>query len=176
MTVRNYQDFSPLIPDSAYVDAAAIVIGNVTFGERVSVWPGCVIRGDVNRIEIGDNTNIQDLSVLHVNSEGPDHAGSQLSLGRSITVGHRVILHGCRIDDLCLIGMGAIIMDDAHLESRVLLAAGSLVPAGKVLEGGHLWRGSPARKVRELTQEELDYFEYSADHYARLAERHRNRS
>lgn len=172
MTVRKFENWIPDIAMSAYVDPTALVIGNVKLGEQVSVWPGTVIRGDVNRIEIGANTNIQDHSILHVNHEGPYVPGSQALIGASVTVGHRVILHGCRVDDYCLIGMGSIIMDGAHLHSEVLLAAGSLVPADKELEGGFLWRGSPARKVRELSEKELESLRYSADHYAKLAARH----
>ena len=136
----------------------------------MSVWPGVVIRGDVNRIRIGPRSNIQDNSVLHVShrrSADPD--GSPLILGRAVTVGHGVILHGCSIGDECLIGMGSLVMDKAVLQSQALLGAGSLVPERAVLESGWLYLGRPAKAVRRLTPEELDYFAYQAANYVRLA-------
>jgi carbonic anhydrase/acetyltransferase-like protein (isoleucine patch superfamily) len=165
---------TPVIPASVYVHPSAQIIGEVSLGEDASVWCGAVIRGDVNRITIGAGSNIQDLAVLHVSHKSEwDPEGAPLSIGDRVTVGHSVILHGCTIGDECLIGMGSIIMDKAVLEPRVLLGAGSLVPEGKVLASGYLYIGRPAKALRPLTAEELEYFNYSAEHYVKLARSYR---
>lgn len=173
MTIRPFADKFPAIAASAYIDPAAVVIGDVTIGEESSLWPMVVARGDVNYIRIGARTNVQDGSVLHVTH---DHAevpgGHPLIIGDEVTVGHKVTLHGCTIGDRSLIGMGSIVLDGAILQPEVLLGAGSLVPPGKVLEGGHLWLGSPVRKVRPLTEAERSRFAYSAQHYQRLKNRY----
>lgn len=164
-----YQGVVPQLAGDVFVHASAQIIGDVVIGARSSVWCGAVIRGDVNRICVGADTNIQDLSMLHVshkNAAKPD--GAPLLVGDRVTVGHHAILHGCEIGDECLVGMGAIVMDGAVLEPRVLLGAGSLVPEGRRLKGGFLYLGSPVREVRPLTGEELAYFSYSAEHYVRL--------
>ncbi len=169
MTIRAYKGILPKIGSSTYVAEEASLIGDVTVGNDVSIWPMVVVRGDVNVITIGDRTNIQDGSVLHVTHDHPDIPGGYgLKIGRNVTVGHKVILHGCTVEDDTLIGMGAIVMDGAVVRSNVLLGAGSLVPPGKVLDSGHLWLGSPARKVRALNQKELDWIAYSAGHYVKL--------
>ena len=168
--IEAYQGTSPNIAGNAFIHHSAHIIGEVHIGANSSVWCGAVVRGDVNHITIGDDTNIQDLCTLHVSHIRADSPGSgaALIIGDRVTVGHNVILHGCEIGDECLIGMGAIIMDHAVLEPHVLLGAGSLVPEGKRLKGGHLYLGSPVREVRLLTAEELAYFSYSAAHYVRL--------
>jgi carbonic anhydrase/acetyltransferase-like protein (isoleucine patch superfamily) len=167
--IAPYQGMHPQIAGSAFVHPAAQVIGDVVIGEDASLWPGVVVRGDVNHIRIGAGSNVQDLSVLHVSHMSAwEPAGSPLIIGANVTIGHRVILHGCEIADECLIGMGAIVMDKVVIEPQVLLGAGSLVPEGKVLAGGYLYYGSPVRRVRKLTQQELAHFSYSAQHYIRL--------
>jgi carbonic anhydrase/acetyltransferase-like protein (isoleucine patch superfamily) len=167
--IASYQGIAPQISAGVYVHPGAYVIGDVVLGDDVSVWPGTVIRGDVNHVRIGAGSNIQDASVLHVSHKSSwDPDGSPLIIGSNVTIGHKVILHGCTIADECLIGMGAIVMDKVIVEPRVLLGAGSLVPEGRVLESGHLYLGSPARKVRPLTERELAHFMYSAQHYIRL--------
>ncbi len=176
MTIRDFSGVSPRVSLSAYVDDAALVVGNVTLGDDVSIWPMTVLRGDVNLITIGAGTNVQDGSVLHVTHEHPDIPGGfALRIGEKVTIGHRVILHGCTVGDLCLIGMGATVMDGAVLEPKVLLGAGSLVPPGKTLTTGYLWLGTPARKVRALTQNELDWLTYSATHYIELKNKYLRR-
>ncbi len=161
---------APTLATGAWVHPRATVIGEVSLGADASVWPGAVIRGDVNSISIGEATNIQDGSVLHVSHKTPDNpAGGPLVVGARVTVGHTVILHACTIEDECLIGMGSIILDRAVIQKRVLLGAGSLVPEGKVLESGHLYLGRPAKLVRRLTDDEIAYFNYSAQHYVQLA-------
>lgn len=170
MSVRPYKNIMPQIADSAYVDEAATVIGDVRLGVETSVWPGAVIRGDVNRIRIGARSNVQDGTVVHVThpySEQPD--GFSVRIGNDVTIGHNVTVHGCTIEDRCLIGIGSIIMDGAIINSQVLLGAGSLVPEGNVLESGMLYFGSPAKKIRMLTDAEMKWFKYSAGHYVKLS-------
>lgn len=174
MTIRSFKDKTPSIAESAFVDETAVVIGDTIIGEHVSIWPMTVVRGDVNTISIGDYTNIQDGSVLHVNHDGPENPGGDpLTIGRYVTVGHKALVHACTIGDYCLIGMAAVVMDNAVIEDKVILGAGSLVPPGKVLEGGHLWVGRPAVKKRPLTEDEIKLLEYSATHYAHLANEHK---
>jgi carbonic anhydrase/acetyltransferase-like protein (isoleucine patch superfamily) len=173
MTIRSFQGIEPRIAASAYVDATAVVIGDVTIGEDASLWPMVVARGDVNSIEIGARTNIQDGCILHVSHDSEFAPGGfPLSIGSDITVGHQVILHGCRIEDSCLVGMGATVMDGAILRSGVLLGAGSLVPPGQELAGGYLWVGSPARRVRPLRDQERAFLVYSPKHYVELKNQH----
>jgi len=165
-----HHGIAPNLAPGAWVHPRATVIGEVSLGADASVWPGAVIRGDVNRIVIGEATNIQDGSVLHVSHKtAADPAGGPLLIGARVTVGHTVILHACTIEDECLIGMGSIILDRAVVRRHVLLGAGSLVPEGKVLESGYLYLGRPAKAVRLLTEEEIAYFNYSAEHYVKLA-------
>jgi carbonic anhydrase/acetyltransferase-like protein (isoleucine patch superfamily) len=165
-----YRGVYPQLATGAWVHPRATVIGEVSLGRELSVWPGAVIRGDVNAIAIGEASNIQDNSVLHVSHKTPANpAGGPLVIGARVTVGHTVILHACTIEDECLIGMGSIILDRAVIQKHVLLGAGSLVPEGKVLESGHLYLGRPAKLVRRLTDEEIAYFSYSAQHYVALA-------
>lgn len=169
MAIRTFKEMKPRVAGSAYVDESAAVIGDVEIGVDASIWPMCSIRGDVNLIRIGERTNIQDGSVVHVTHRYADlPEGHATRIGNDVTVGHKVMLHGCTVEDLCLIGMGSTVLDGAIIRSKVLLGAGSLVPEGKDLEGGYLWLGRPAKKMRALTEEELRWFEYSAKHYVKL--------
>ena len=173
MAIRDFENILPDLHPDAYVDETALVVGDVTLGQDSSVWPFTVIRGDVNTIRIGASTNIQDNSVLHVTHDGPYNPGGYgLLVGDNVTVGHRVVLHGCTVHDNCLIGMGATIMDGAVVHPQTIVGAGSLVTPGKELEGGYLWLGCPARQVRELSDEERESIAYSAQHYVRLKNRH----
>lgn len=173
MAIREFEGIMPNIDPTAYVDDTALVIGDVEIGSDSSVWPYAVIRGDVNQIRIGNLTNIQDQSVLHVNHAGPyNPTGNALTLGNKVTVGHRVVLHGCTIHDQCLIGMGATVMDGVVVHSHTIIGAGSLVTPGKELKGGYLWIGSPVRRVRALSEEEITALDYSANHYVKLKNRH----
>jgi carbonic anhydrase/acetyltransferase-like protein (isoleucine patch superfamily) len=173
MSLQPYQSILPRLGLGVYLADSVTLIGDVTLDDEVSLWPQTVIRGDVNRICIGAQTNIQDGSILHVTqrtTQNPD--GHPLLIGAGVTVGHRVILHGCRIGDLCLIGMGSIIMDGAIVEDEVMIGAGSLVSPGKRLQTGHLYVGSPARLVRPLKPEEHDYLRFSRDGYVALKNRY----
>ena len=165
--IRGYLHWQPQIADSAFIADSAEVIGRVTISEESNIWYQSVLRGDVHDIVIGKRSNIQDHCVLHT-SQGV----SPCVVGDDVTVGHRVILHGCEIQDGCLVGMGSIIMDQAVLEAGCFLAAGSLVPERKVLRGGWLYAGSPAREKRELTDEEKTFLLRSAAHYVELAKTH----
>jgi carbonic anhydrase/acetyltransferase-like protein (isoleucine patch superfamily) len=172
--VRPFETAQPRLGARAYVDPAAVVIGQVTLGDDVSVWPTAVIRGDVHVIRVGARCNIQDGSILHVTHDGPFQPGGYPTvLAEDVTVGHRVILHGCEVGNRCLIGMDSTVMDGAVLEDEVFLAAGSLVPPGLRLAGGQLWRGRPAKPVRALTPAEVEMLSYSAAHYVRLKDRYR---
>lgn len=173
MTLRRYGSTRPGLGDRVWIDPAATVIGSVELGDDVSVWPGTVLRGDVNEITVGPRTNIQDGCIGHVTHDGPySPGGFPLVLGADITVGHGAILHACRIGDRCLIGMGSLVLDGAVIEADVMLAAGSLVSPGKQLAAGYLYRGRPARPVRELRDDELEMLRYSAAHYVRLKDRY----
>lgn len=173
-TITAYQGVIPRIGPDVYIHDSAVLIGDVCLEQDVSVWPTVVIRGDVNSIHIGAGSNVQDGSVLHVNHRSAsDPAGAPLLIGKNVTIGHKVILHGCTIEDECLIGMGSIVMDKAIVRKHVLLGAGSLVPEGKVLESGYLYLGSPVKQVRKLTARELAHFMYSAQNYIQLKNQYR---
>lgn len=171
--IRDFEQVSPTIGESSYIDETAVVIGDVVIGDFSSVWPLAVIRGDVNIIRIGNHTNIQDGSVLHVSHAAPSNPeGAELHVGDHVTVGHKVLLHGCRIGNQCLIGMGSIVMDKVIIEDQVMLGSGSLVSPGKRLESGFLYLGSPAKKIRPLTNAEKKNLSYSATHYVSLMQRY----
>lgn len=170
--IRTFEGITPQLGAGVFIDETALVLGDVVLGDEVSIWPMTVLRGDVNSIRIGARTNIQDNSVLHVTHDGPyTPGGVGLTVGEDVTIGHRVILHACEIGDRCLIGMGAIVMDEAVLDDDVFLAAGTLVPPGKHLEGGYLYRGR-AEQVRPLSDKERANLKYSAEHYVRVKNRH----
>ena len=171
--IRSFEGIQPRIASSCYIDINADVIGDVEIGENSSVWPMAVIRGDVNIIRIGHDTNIQDGSILHVSHAGEyNPEGASLHIGNYVTVGHKVLLHACTIGNDCLIGMGSIIMDDTVIEDQVMIGAGTLVPPAKTLESGYLYLGSPCKQVRQLTERELESLRYSAEHYVRVKNRY----
>ncbi|GLS05367.1 gamma carbonic anhydrase family protein [Chitiniphilus shinanonensis] len=174
MALQQFDGIAPQLAAGAWVHDGAWVIGEVQLGENVSVWPGAVVRGDVNHIRIGRDSNVQDCSVLHVTHKRPDDPeGAPLIIGERVTIGHGVMLHGCTIGNEVLVGMGTIVLDNVVIEDRVMIGAGSLVPPGKVLRSGHLYLGRPVKEVRPLTDDELVHFAYSAAHYVRLMEKHR---
>lgn len=171
--IRSFENHMPQLADSVFVDESAVVTGNVSIGEDSSIWPCCSVRGDIHSISIGARSNIQDGSILHVTHDS-EYApgGNKLTVGDDVTVGHNVVLHACTVEDLCLIGMGSIVLDGAVVQSGAMVGAGSLVPPNKVLEGGYMWLGSPVKKIRELTDKEKAFLEYSARHYVKLKDRH----
>ena len=168
--LRPFRDRLPTLGARAYVDPAASVIGDVVLGDDVSVWPFTVVRGDVNFIRVGDRTNLQDGSVVHVSHDGP-HAklgGFATRIGNDVTIGHKAIIHACTIEDAVLIGMGAIVLDGAVVRKHGFVGAGALVPPGKVVGEGELWLGNPARFVRKLSEAEIESLYYSAENYRKL--------
>lgn len=173
MPLTRYLDNSPVTGKRIFLHPSCQVIGDVTLGDDSSVWCNTVLRGDVNRIVIGRGTNVQDLTMGHVShktTEKPN--GSPLIVGEYVTVGHGVILHGCTIGNECLIGMGSIIMDDVVIPDRVMIGAGSLISPGKVLQSGMLYVGQPAKALRVLSDAEIAYLKYSAEHYIDLKDNH----
>lgn len=171
--IRAFEGIDPSLAKGAWVDETAVVIGAVTLGEDVSVWPTTVMRGDVNTIEVGPRTNIQDGTVVHVTHDGPySPGGIPTVIGADVTIGHRAIVHACTLGDRVLVGMGATVMDGAVVEDEVIVGANALVPPGKRLYSGHLYFGSPVRKARELTDEDREQLAYSARHYVQLKQRH----
>ncbi|OGI42954.1 MAG: gamma carbonic anhydrase family protein [Candidatus Muproteobacteria bacterium RBG_16_64_11] len=169
MAIRPYKGILPTLGARAYVDESATVIGDVALGADSSIWPQCSVRGDVNTIRIGARSNVQDGSVIHVTHPHESiEGGRAVHIGDDVTIGHQCTVHGCTIGNLCLIGMGSTLLDGAVLDDHVFLGAGSLVTEGKRLEGGWLWLGRPAKKLRPLTDEEWKWFEYSARHYVKL--------
>ncbi|TCM67727.1 carbonic anhydrase/acetyltransferase-like protein (isoleucine patch superfamily) [Acinetobacter calcoaceticus] len=171
--VRSYLEHHPKIDSTCYIDDLAVVIGQISMAENVSVWPFAVIRADVNSIQIGRNSNVQDHCMLHVshkNDKKPN--GSPLIIGEDVTVGHHVTLHGCQIGNRVLVGISSIILDDAIIEDDVMIGAGSLVPPRKRLESGYLYVGSPVKRIRALTDEEKAFLPYSARHYVKVAQQH----
>ena len=169
MSIRPYQGIRPTIAEDAYIDPQACVIGKVTIGSESSVWPMAVVRGDVHEISIGKQTSIQDGSVLHVTHDGPyTPGGSPLVIGDQVTVGHNVTLHACTIHNRVLIGMGAVILDKAVINSDIIIGAGTVVTPNTELESGYLYIGSPAKKLRRLSDSEMEFLTYSANNYVKL--------
>lgn len=169
--IRNYRGRKPQIAASAYIDPAAVVIGNVTIGEDSSVWPCVVVRGDVHFIRIGARTNVQDGSVLHVmRDEYP------LILGDNVTIGHGVVLHGCTIESHCLIGMGSIILNGAKIGAGSIIAAGTLVPERTEVPAGSLFMGHPGKFRRTLAAEERDVIDGYAQRYVEYAQTYKRES
>jgi carbonic anhydrase/acetyltransferase-like protein (isoleucine patch superfamily) len=163
--IRSYRGRTPQIPASAYIDPDAVIIGDVTIGELSSVWPGVVIRGDVNWIRIGARTNIQDGSVLHVMKDT-----HPLVLGDAVTIGHGVILHGCTVESNVLIGMGSILLNGAKIGTGSIVAAGTLVPEGTIVPPGSLFMGHPGKLRRALTPEDQASIEAYAARYIEYSE------
>ncbi len=162
--LRPFGARSPQVGEHTFLAENAVVVGDVIIGARSSIWYGAVIRGDVFHIRIGDETSIQDNSVIHVS-----HGRNATIVGNRVTVGHSVNLHGCRIDDRCIIGMGSIVLDGAWVGERCIVGAGSLVTPETKIPPGTLALGSPARPKRDLTAEELTWVDVAADHYVELA-------
>ena len=166
--LRPYRNVYPELGEKVMVDATSVVIGDVRIADDVGIWPLVVIRGDVNYVEIGARSNIQDGSVLHVthkSSYNPE--GNPLIIGEDVTVGHKVMLHGCTIGNRVLVGMGSILLDGVVIEDDVMIGAGSLVPQNKRLESGYLYLGSPVKQIRPLKEEEIAGLTYSANNYVK---------
>ncbi len=173
--ILRYKEWFPQFGKNSWVAPDATVIGNVKIGEDSSIWFGCVVRGDVHKIRIGSRTNIQDLTMIHVTHyKSPDMSdGHPTIIGDDVTVGHRVMLHGCTIEDACLIGMNSTILDGAVIGKESIVGAGALVTGGKKFPPRSLILGSPAKVVRELTDEEVAELYASAERYVVFKEEYR---
>ncbi|MEM7171900.1 MAG: gamma carbonic anhydrase family protein [Pseudomonadota bacterium] len=177
--IRPYQGITPKIHPDAFIAENAVIIGDVEIGPGSSIWYGCVIRGDVNKIRIGANTNLQDGTVVHCNHDRSGKSyretggGVPCYIGDNVVIGHMALIHACTLESGCFIGMGAVVMDHAVVQPQAMVAAGALVGPRKVVESGQLWAGTPARRVRDLKPEELGNFPYLADSYRKLAESYR---
>ena len=166
--LRRYKDLFPVIGDRVMIDASSVIVGDVRLAGDVSIWPLVAARGDVNYIQIGARSNIQDGSVLHVTHKSAKNPqGNPLIVGEDVTVGHKVMLHGCTIGDRVLVGMGSILLDGVVVEDDVMIGAGSLVPQHKRLESGFLYLGSPVKQIRPLKEAELEGLRYSANNYVK---------
>lgn len=168
-TILPWHSKQPDIHRTAFIAPTAVIIGDTVIGQDSSIWFGTVVRGDVNEIRIGTRTNIQDNSVIHVSS-----GGHGTYIGSNITVGHRVILHACTLEDRCFVGMGAVVMDGVIIESCAMIAANAMITPGKRVRSGELWAGSPARFLRSLSKEEIDKFTIVSDTYLHLSQKYRN--
>lgn len=164
MTVLDYKNITPKLGDEVWIADNAIVAGDVEIGEQSNVWFGVSMRGDVHEIRIGKRTNIQDNAVVHVTRNL-----SGTYIGDEVTIGHSAVVHACTIEDRCLVGMGAIILDEAKMKEGSMLAAGALLTPRKIVPSGQLWGGNPARYMRDLTDEEKAFLSKSADNYVLLA-------
>jgi carbonic anhydrase/acetyltransferase-like protein (isoleucine patch superfamily) len=167
-SLRSFKGIAPTLGQRVYVDPAASVIGDVVLGDDVSIWPGAVLRGDVNHIRVGARTSIQDGSIVHVAHAGPYGPGFPCLIGADVTIGHAAVVHACTIEDACLIGMHSTILDGAVVRRHAMVGAGALVAPGKIVGEGELWLGNPARCVRKLSDREIEQLHYSAAHYVRL--------
>lgn len=163
-----YRGVYPTLAPSAFLAQTATVIGDVQIGAESGIWYGCVVRGDVNEIRIGERTNIQDLTMIHCAERGQG-----TYLGNDITVGHSAVLHACTIEDDAFIGIQACVMDDCLVERGAMVAAGALVTPGKVVPAGEVWAGSPAKKLRDINESDLAFFEINRQRYVRLANEYR---
>lgn len=164
--IRSFKGMVPEIDPSAFIAETAVVIGDVTIGRESSLWYNVVARGDVNSIRIGDRTNIQDLTMLHVtHKKHADDPGAPLTIGDDVTVGHSVTLHGCTLENGCFIGMQAMVMDKAVVGEGALIGARALVTEGTVVPPHTLWVGAPAKQKRELTPEEIAWLKKSPGNY-----------
>lgn len=165
---------SPQVDPAAFVAPGAQLIGDIEIGPDASIWYNCVLRGDVNRIRIGARTNIQDESVIHVDSPKPGaDAGHPTLIGSDVLIGHLAMVHGCILHDRAFVGLGAIVMDGCEIESGGMLAAGAMLTPGKRIPAGQLWAGRPAKYVRDLTAAELEAHQAGVAHYVALAKAHR---
>jgi len=169
--ILTYKGLTPKISPTAFIAPGVVIIGDVEIGEHANIWFGCIVRGDVNHIRIGAGTNIQDNSVVHVTRKtGPTIIGS------GITIGHQVVLHACTLEDGCFIGMHSTILDGAVVESGGMVAAGAMVAPGKRIPKGQIWAGNPAKFLRDMRQEEIDYIKISEQRYIELAETYKGKA
>jgi gamma-carbonic anhydrase len=168
-----YQGKRPLVAETAFVATGCQIIGDVEIGDGSSIWYNCVLRGDVNRIRIGARSNIQDGTVIHVDSPKGPGPGLPTIIGDDVLIGHMVMLHGSILQDRAFVGLGSIVMDGCTIESDGMLAAGSMLTPGKIIRSGELWMGRPAKKLRDMSAEEIAGNRLGAAHYVQLAKAHK---
>ena len=167
--IKSYKGITPTIGKDVFIEDSAVLYGDITLNDDVSIWPLVAARGDVNTITIGARSNVQDGTVLHVTRKSPSNPdGNPLVIGEDVTIGHKAMLHGCTVGNRVLIGMGAIIMDGAVVGDDVIVGAGSLVPPNKKLEPGYLYVGNPAKQARPLKDSEVAFLKISAVNYVNL--------
>ena len=172
--LRSFNNRFPALGERVYIDPDSTVIGDVRIGDDSSIWPGTVIRGDVNHIRIGARSNIQDGTIIHVSHDGPNGrpVGYPTLIGDDVTIGHGAVIHACTIEDACLIGMGATVLAGAVVKKNGFVGAGAVIPPGKTVGSGELWLGNPAKCVRKLSAQEIEQLYYSATHYVRLKDKY----
>ena len=168
--IEAYRGIMPTIADNAFVATNACIIGDVEIGQQSSVWYGCVVRGDVNEIRIGADTNIQDLTMIHC-----AELGQGTYLGDRVTVGHSAVLHACTVGNNSMIGIQACVMDDCEVENNAIVAAGALLPPGKRVPSGEVWAGRPAKKLRDVNEADLNFIKVNTERYIRLAMEYKSR-
>lgn len=176
--IRPFRGLMPRIADDVFIAETAVIIGDVEIAPGASIWYGCILRGDINRIRIGRNTNIQDGTIIHCNHDpAGDYretgGGEPTLIGDGVTVGHLALLHACTVEDGGFVGMRAAVLDRAVVESGAMVAAGALVAPGKRIPAGQLWAGNPARYLREVRDQERHYITYIPEHYTELAGEYR---
>jgi carbonic anhydrase/acetyltransferase-like protein (isoleucine patch superfamily) len=173
LSIRTFKNKSPQIGENVFIDPMAYVLGDVKLGDEVSIWPMVAIRGDLEKITIDDRSNVQDGSILHTTRRNKTYPnGFPLTIGKDVTIGHSVTLHGCTIHDRVLVGMGAIVLDGAVIHSDVMIGSGALVPPRKVLESGFLYLGSPVKRARPLSDDEKAFLKISIQNYLKTKDEH----
>jgi carbonic anhydrase/acetyltransferase-like protein (isoleucine patch superfamily) len=172
-SIRSHRGITPQLGERVYIDPASTVIGDVSLGDDVSVWPGAVIRGDVHTIKVGNRSNVQDNAVLHTTHASEYNPGGwPLKIGDDVVIGHRTILHGCTLANRILVGNGAIVNDGAVIEEEVIIGAGCMVPPGKTLESGYVYVGNPCKRLRPVTEDERRFFRYLPANYIKLKDQY----
>ncbi|WP_411168564.1 gamma carbonic anhydrase family protein [Clostridium sp. MB05] len=164
--IKDFNDRKPLIDKTCYISESVDIIGEVVIEKNANIWFGTRLRGDMNRIYVGENTNIQENSVVHVDFH------YETNIGENVTIGHGAIIHGCTISENVLVGMGSIILNGAKISRNTIIGAGSLIPQGKEFEEGVLILGSPAKVIRKLTDEEIESIKKSANNYVELSKKY----
>lgn len=162
MNLISYKGITPLIKENSFIAPGSYIIGDVSIGSETGIWFNCVVRGDVDKVSIGNRTNIQDGTVIHVT-----RGGHPTVIGDGVTVGHKVMLHACKLEDGCFVGMGAVLMDDSVVESGAMVAAGAILTPGKIVKKGQIWAGNPARYFRDLSEEEQNFIKISENNYVK---------
>lgn len=168
-----HNGITPRIAPDAFIAETAVIIGDVEIGAGASIWYGCVLRGDANSIRVGARTNIQDGTVVHVNSEREGASATRTVIGDDVTIGHMALIHACTLEDQSFVGMKACVMDGVVVESGAMVAAGALVTPGKRVRKGEVWAGSPAKLMRPLSEKEASYLAHASEHYVELAQSYR---